>query len=243
MRPQFADATSRFSERLLRFLERVEHRVARSADERETVYRLRYQAYRRNGLMTERADSQLHDPKYDDAPNAWVTMTLIDGELAGTTRINVAQGDYSGLPAVNVYPEEMAARLVDRPVVVEFTRLAARLELSSAYPELAYMIMRPAYLAADHFDADLAVASPRAEHLAFYQRVFDGVAWCEPRPYPGLTAKFACMGAYFRANRERIEARYPFYRSSASERDALFGPAPPRRAISRPHAYEPHVGA
>jgi hypothetical protein len=243
MRPQIVDSESRFSERLLRFLERVEHRIARSADERETVYRMRYQAYRRNGLMSERADGQLYDSKYDDAPDAWVTMTLIDGELAGTTRINVAYGDYSGLPAVHVYPEVMAARLIDRPVVVEFTRLAARLELSSAHPELAYMIMRPAYLAADHFDADLAVASPRADHLAFYQRVFNGVAWCEPRDYPGLTAKFACMGAYFRANRQRIEARYPFYRSAAEEREALFGPPSPRRPVSRLPEYEPRVVA
>jgi len=52
MQPQIADVSSRFSERLLRFLERVEHRVARSADQRETVFRLRYQAYLRNGLMT-----------------------------------------------------------------------------------------------------------------------------------------------------------------------------------------------
>lgn len=243
MRPQIVDATSRFSERLLRFLERVEHRVARSAEEREAVYRLRYQAYVRNGLMTERADGQLRDPKYDDASNAWVTMTLVDGELAGTTRINVAYGDYSGLPAVQVYPQVMATRLIDQPVVVEFTRLAARLELSSSYPELAYMIMRPAYLAADHFDADLAVASPRAEHLAFYRRVFNGVAWCGPCDYPGLTAKFACMGANFPENRGRIEARYPFYRSTVAEREALFGPTPPRRPMVRRREYEPHVGA
>ena len=244
MRPQIAAATSRFSERLLRFLERVDHRVATSAADRETVYRLRYQAYVRNGLMAPRADGQLRDAKYDDAPNAWVTMTLIDGELAGTTRINVAHGDYDGLPSVHVYPEVMSARLADQPMVVEFTRLAARLEMSSAYPELAYMIMRPAYLAAEHFDADLAVASPRAEHLAFYQRVFDGVAWCEPCDYPGLTAKFACMGANFRANRARIEARYPFYRSTAIEREALFGRAPSRRpAPARIPELAPQIGA
>jgi hypothetical protein len=243
MRSQIADATSRFSARLLRFLERVEHRVARTADQREAVYRLRYQGYLRNGLMTERADGQLYDPKYDDGPNAWVTMTLIDGELAGTTRINVAHGDYSGLPASHAYPEVMAARLVDWPVVVEFTRLAARLELSSAYPELAYMIMRPAFLAAEHFGADLAVASPRAEHLAFYQRVFNGVAWCEPCIYPGLTAKFACMGANFRANRERIVARYPFYSSTPAEREALFGPATLRRFISRLPENKPRIVA
>jgi hypothetical protein len=243
VQPEIAEARSRFSERLLRFLQRVEHRIAKSADQREAVFRMRYQAYLRNGLMTAHSDGQLYDPKYDDATNAWVTMTLVDGELAGTTRINVAYGDYSGLPAVHAYPEVMEPRLINQPVIVEFTRLAARLEMASVHPELAYMIMRPAFLAGEHFDADLAVASPRAEHLAFYRRVFDGVAWCEPRVYPGLTAKFACMGASFRAHRERIVARYPFYRSSAAEREALFGPAMPRRPTPRRSEYEPGVVA
>ena len=51
------------------------------------------------------------------------------------------------------------------------------------------------------------------------------------------------MGANFHANRERIEARYPFYSSTVAEREALFGPAPPRRAVSRRLEYEPRVGA
>ena len=42
------------------------------------------------------------------------------------------------------------------------------------------------------------------------------------------------MGANFHANRERIEARYPFYRSTVVEREALFGPAPLRRARPPP---------
>jgi hypothetical protein len=233
MRTKTVEANSRFSERLLRFLERVEHRVAVSEADREAVFRLRYQSYRRNGLMAERDDGQLYDEDYDDAPNAWLTTTFVDGELAGTTRINATGDNYASLPAVNVYPDVMLGRLADRPMIVEFTRLAARLELSRVYPELAYLIMRPAYLAAEHFDADLAVASPRTEHLAFYRRVFDGVAWSEPRAYPGLTVKFACMGANFRANKAQIEARYPFYRSSATEREALFGPAPARRTGRR----------
>ncbi|MGD0639387.1 MAG: hypothetical protein ABSC22_01450 [Roseiarcus sp.] len=150
-------------------------------------------------------------------------MTFIDGELAGTTRVNLGADENAILPSLSVYPDLIEPQLREGRVIVEFTRLAARLDFSSAYPELAYMIMRPAYLAAEHFDAEIAIASPRAEHVAFYRRVFRGVQWCEPRDYPGLTAKFACMGADFRAMQHGIEARYPFYRSTTAEREALFG--------------------
>ncbi len=85
--------------------------------------------------------------------------------------------------------------------------------------------MRPGYMAANQFDADLAITTPRPEHMAFYRRVFQFVPWCDPRPYPGLTAKFACMGADFHELRARIEARYPFYTSTPTEREALFGPS------------------
>jgi hypothetical protein len=224
MDAQIGGAASRFSDRVLRFLERAEHRIAKSPAEREAAFRLRYQAYLRNGLLAPRADGQIYDERYDDAPNAWITMTFVDGELAGTTRLNLGAGENAILPSLSVYPDVIAPRLRAGNVMIETTRLAARLDLSSAHPELAYIIMRPGYLAAGHFDADFAIASPRAEHMAFYRRVFSFDSWCEPRDYPGLTAKFGCMGADFQASRERIETRYPIFRSTAAEREALFGP-------------------
>jgi hypothetical protein len=126
-----------------------------------------------------------------------------------------------------------------RQTVVEFTRLAANISLSSAHPELPYVIMRPGFMAAQHLDADFAVATPREEHIAFYERAFGAALWCAPRDYPGLTAKLACMGAEYRAVRATVEARYPFYQSTAAERVALFGvrglvpdrPSLPARAL------------
>jgi hypothetical protein len=242
MQAQSSSTPTRFSDRVFRFLERVEHRVAKSASEREAVFRLRYEAYVRNGLLEPRADRQLYDERYDDAPNSWITMTFVDGELAGTTRVNLGADENVILPCVSVYPEEITPQLHLKRVIVEFTRLAARLDLSGVYPELAYIIMRPGYLAAEHFSADFAVASPKAEHVAFYRRVFGGELLCEPRGYPGLTARFACMGADFRAMQHVIEARYPFFGSTAAEREALFGPAPnrtqARAGLLRQHDFE-----
>jgi hypothetical protein len=213
-----------FSDRVLRFLERVEHRIARTDHEREAAFRLRYDAYQRNGLMEPRPDRRLFDERYDNVANAWITMTFVDGELAATTRLNLGLGEDSILPSMAVYPDVVGPRLRAGLAILETTRLAANIEFSGSHPEVAYLAMRPGYMAATHFDIDLAVASPRLEHMAFYRRVLQFVPWCEPRPYPGLTAKFACMGADFHEVRERVEARYPFYRSTLTEREALFGP-------------------
>jgi len=238
MDARMADAKSRFSDRVVRLLERVEHRVARTAAEKEAVFRLRYEAYIRNGLIEPRDDERLHDERYDEAPNSWITTTFIDGELAGTTRVNLGSDENAVLPSLSVFRDIIAPRLRAGRTIVEFTRLATRLHLSSVYPELAYVIMRPGYLAAEHFNADFAVATVRAEHLAFYRRVFHFVPWCEPRDYPDVNAKIACMGADMRVGKEQFEARYPFFRSTAVEREALFGL---RGAVEAPlGATRPH---
>ena len=212
-----------FSDRVLRFMERVEHRIARTDCDREAVFRLRYDAYVRNGLLEPRPDRRLFDGHYDNAANAWVMLTFVDGELAATTRLNLGIGEDSLLPSMAVYPDVIAPRLQAGLVILETTRFAANIEFSRSNPELAYVALRPSYMAAERFDIDLAVASPRLEHMAFYRRVLQFVLWCDPRPYPGLTAKFGCMGMDFQEVRARVEARYPFYRSTRSEREALFG--------------------
>ena len=243
MEARIVDTPSHFSDRVFRLLERIDYRIAKSSVEREAVFRLRYNAYRRNELLEPRADGQLYDQRYDNATNALITMTFLDGQLVGTTRVNLGAGENAVLPSLHVYRDVIEPRLRAGSVLIETTRLAAQLDTSSAHAELAYLIMRPGYIAAEHFDADYAVASPRAEHMAFYRRVLCFVPWCQPRPYPGLTAEFACMGANFHENKKRIEARYPFYSSTAAEREALFGPTPPRRSVSRRTEFEPRVGA
>ena len=214
---------STLSDHVFKLLARVEHRVASNPADREEVFRLRHDAYRRIGFLKPRPDDKLYDPLYDDDPKAWITMTFVDGELAGTVRVNAGACENAVLPGLQAFAEILAPRLRERQAFVEFTRLASRLSLSEVYPELAYVIMRPGFMAAQHLDADFAVATPRAEHVAFYTRAFGAALWSAPRDYPGLTAKLACMGADYRAARNTIETRYPFYRSTASERAALFG--------------------
>jgi hypothetical protein len=225
---------SRFSDRVLRFLERVEHRCAATPAEKEAVYRLRYEAYIREGLIEPRADGQLYDEALDDAPNAWITTTFIDGELASTVRIHVASDEDSTLPSLGAYADEITPHLRMRRTLVDLTRFAARVEFARRFPELPYIALRPGWQALENFQADRALATVVEQHQAFYRRVFGFMPWCEPRDYPKFNFKVACMGLDFRAAKERVEARYPFFRSTRAEREALFGRRPRRTHRSTP---------
>lgn len=226
------DAGSRFSDRVLRFLERVEYRCAVTRAEKEAVYRLRYDAYIREGLIAPRADGQLYDEALDDAPNAWITTMFIDGELASTVRVHVASNEDGVLPALGSYSDLIMPHLRKGRVIIDLTRFAARLDFARRFSGLPYVALRPTWQAMEYFDTDFPLATVVEQHQAFYRRVFGFTPWCEPRDYPKFNFKVACMGLDFRAVKERVEARYPFFRSTPAEREALFGRRPRRTHMS-----------
>ena len=53
--------------------------------------------------------------------------------------------------------------------------------------------------------------------------MFGHEGWCGARDYPTLKKPIACMGLDYFTMRDRVEQRYPFYKSSAAERARLFG--------------------
>jgi hypothetical protein len=214
-----------FSNRVLDLLSRVEHRVAKSSVEREAVYRLRYDAYRRRGLLTSRTDERLYDEAYDEGPNAWITSTFIEGELAGTLRVNVSAANDAALPCYRVFSDIVGPLARAGNLLVEFTRFAAKLELARIYSDLAYAVVRPGYMALAHFRADFGVTCPRDEFAGFHRRVFRFEPWSEPRTYPGVTVQCPVMGMEFGAVSSLIEERYPFLKSTERERTRLFGPS------------------
>ena len=65
--------------------------------------------------------------------------------------------------------------------------------------------------------------------------MFGHESWAPARDYPTLKKRLGCMGLDYRAMKERVEQRYPFYNSSVAERAALFSrssnPLAARRSI------------
>jgi hypothetical protein len=215
--------SSRFADRAARMLDRVEHRPALRPADREAAYRLRYEAYLRQNLLNPRIDATLYDEVYDEARNSLTTLTYIEGELASTVRLHVMGDEAAVSPAHDVFPDVLAPLLRMRRVIIEPARLAARAEMARRFPELPYFALRPPWIAAQHFNADHIVLSCASGHEGYYRRVYNFQTWSDLRSYPKVTAKVICVGLDFAAERERVEARYPSFRSTPTEREALLG--------------------
>jgi hypothetical protein len=200
-------------------LDKVDYRIAETEAEKEAIYNLRYRAYLHEGAIEPRADRRLTD-RFDEAPNSWVFGVFVEGQLASSLRISVATPEYPDSPAVDAFPDILKPELARGKIIVDPNRFVA--EPTQKLPHLPYMTLRLAYVACSYFNADIGTATARAEHQAFYRRVFLHEPLCPPRPYPTLTKPLALMAVDFPALREKVFARYPYFRSSYFERRMLF---------------------
>ena len=86
MDSQIAFFPSRFADRVQRLLERVEYRRAESPEDKEAIYRLRYDAYMREGAIEPDASGAFSDA-FDEVSNVWIIGMFIDGEQIGRAHV------------------------------------------------------------------------------------------------------------------------------------------------------------
>ncbi|HET7885497.1 MAG TPA: hypothetical protein VFL62_04655 [Bradyrhizobium sp.] len=203
-------------------LDQVEYRLAESEAEKEKIYNLRYRAYLTEGAIEPRADQRLAD-RFDELPNSWTFGIYLGGELTSSVRISVASPDQSDTPAVDAFPDLLKPELAKGKVIVDPNRFVADPVRRTKYPQLPYVTLRLAYVACEHFNADIGTATVRKEHQAFYRRVFLHQPLCLPRPYPTLTKPLCLMAVDYPKLRDKVFRRYPLFRSTEAERQMLFG--------------------
>jgi hypothetical protein len=218
-----------FADRIAEFLERVDYRLAESSEDRDTIYRLRYEAYVREGTIHPNLNRRVIDA-YDILPNAWIFGVHVDGTLVGSLRIHVSTPEHPDMPALHVFPEILKPEVEAGKIFIDPTRFVAD-PGAGQHLELPYATLRLAHMASEYFRADYVLATVRAEHQAFYKRVFGQREVCPPRPYPSLNKPISLMMTHRDSARERNVARYPFLRSSAFERRMLFERPPSRIAV------------
>jgi len=205
----------------MQLLDRVDYRLVETEAERDEVYRLRYRAYLREGAVDPNPTQRVTD-RFDDAPNSWIFGVHLDGELVSSLRITVASPAYRECPSTDVFPELLTPELDRGKVLIDPTRFVAEPARANRFPELPYITLRLAFVACAYFEADLGLATVRAEHQAFYRRLFMHQSISEPRDYPGLKKPIALMAVDFPAMRDKVFQRYPFLRSTLFERRMLF---------------------
>jgi len=216
-----AGAESSFSDRIARLSDRIDYRLADSDERREAIFRLRYQAYIRDGTISPNASRTFSD-RYDETSNVYLLGLYIDDELASSIRLHVPSREHPDSPSLEVFADVLQPELDAGKVIIDATCFVADENIARLHRGLPYATLRLCMLAARYFSADHLLAAVRTEHQAFYRRAFNYQLICEPRPYPLLAKPLGLMTVHYPSEADQIGRRYPFFRSPLFERRMLF---------------------
>jgi hypothetical protein len=214
---------SRFAGTLLDLLDRVEYRRVSPEDQFNPVYRLRYEAYRREDFVPINSQEIVRD-EFDDLPNVHCYGVYIDDELVSTVRFHHLTPTFRHSPNYGLFGDILDPILDAGHVVLDPGRFTTDREASLAYPALPFLTLRIPTIAVLHFGAKYCLNSVRPEHGAFYRRVYKSVAMSEPRYYHGLKFPVVLYACDLIPIYDDLVRRYPFFRSTEEERQRMFGP-------------------
>ena len=216
---------TRFAGTLMDVLDRVQYsRVPMDVTD-NPVYRLRYEAYRREEFVPFN-DAGVVVDDLDTTPNASCFAVHIDGELVSSLRLHLLSSRHPSSPSMKVFPDVLGPLLAAGQRFIDPSRFTADYEASLAYPALPFLTLRIAVMATIHYRAHNCLALVRPEHAPFYRRVLGSEPMGGVRPYPGLPFPVVGVGAPVESARDQsIFSRFPFFLSTAEEREKLFGSA------------------
>ena len=210
-----------FSDTMAKLLDRIDFRLANSDEERKAIFRLRYQAYLRDGMISPDPSEAFSDA-YDEIGNVYLLGAYIDGDLASSIRLHVASSKHPEFPSFEAFADILQPELDAGKVIIDATRFAADEKYSRLYRGLPYATLRLCMLAARNFGADLLLAAVGAEQRLFYERSLDYRLMSDARPYPLLAKPISLMSLHYQTAADRLNRRYGFFRSTLSERRTLF---------------------
>ncbi len=210
-----------FSDSMAQLLDRIDVRLANSDEQREAIFRLRYQAYSRDGTISPNSSGTFSDA-YDEIGKVYLLGLYIDAELASSIRLHVASPEYPDFPSFEAFADILRPELDAGKVIIDATRFVTDEKLSRLHRGLPYATLRLCMLAARNFGADLLLAAVGAEQRVFYEHAFDYRQMSESRPYPLLAKPISLMTLQYQAAAEQLNRRYAFFRSTLSERRMLF---------------------
>lgn len=208
-------------DRVIQLLQRVDYRRAETSEDREAIFRLRYNAYLREGAISPNRNRIFTDP-VDDKENTWIFGVYIDGELTSSIRLSVNTPGDVDIPSFEVFSDILGAKVAAGHKLIDPTRFVTDHSSSRRYPELPYVTLRLPWSALEYFRAHFMLAAVRSEHQAFYKRLWGHRALCPPRPYPNLKKPISLMALDYLSVRDRVHRRYPFFQSNFFERRMLF---------------------
>lgn len=216
-----SDRPSRFAQTLTDILEHITYRRVALEDQLDPVYRLRYEAYRREDFIPINSQRVSGD-KYDHTPNAYCFGVYHDEELVSSIRFHHVTREQNFSPSRSIYPELIDPLLEQGKAFIDPSRFTADHDASLAIPALPFLTTRIIVMASDFFNVDYCMSTVRPEHGAFYKRVFNSEPWGDLRYYDGLNFPVQAFVADVPKVLPGIYSRFPFYRATLAEQKLLF---------------------
>jgi hypothetical protein len=167
--------------------------IAQTPEDRDHVYRLRYECYRRSAAIAPRPDRRFSDA-FDELPNHFSFLAGAGNpEPAATVRISVVRPDlgWTDSPAGHVYADHPRFQTIAATSFVEASRLCfGPLARRDAFVRLV------AHMAAvgEFYEVAWMLACPRVEHAGIYERLFGFHPLAEPRRYFGVAFQTRLLG-------------------------------------------------
>lgn len=232
---QTGGASSRFAMTLIDLLDRVRYRKVSDKDQFDPVYRLRYEAYRREDFIPFNAQGVTRD-EFDDLPNCHCFGVYIDDRLVSSLRFHHVTAETPNSPCMSVWPDILQPHLDAGRGFIDPGRFTADFDASLAYPALPYLTLRLAAMACEYFPVVYCMSAVRPEHTAFYRRIFGAKPLGDQRTYANLAFPMQLYAAEVPVIRDMVARRYPFFMSTPEERQALFGTGQPNIPAIAPTA-------
>ncbi|MBU1305872.1 MAG: hypothetical protein KKF33_10160 [Alphaproteobacteria bacterium] len=229
--------TSQFALSLIDLLDRVQYRRVSASEQLDPVYRLRYEAYRREDFIPINSQQITRDA-YDDAANCYCFGVYIDDRLVSSIRLHIATQQDPTSPSRAIWPDVLGDILDKGGSYIDPSRFTADHDASLAFPALPYLTLRMAVMACEQFHATYCISSVRPEHAPFYKRVFGSTQLAGEGYWGELTFPVCLYASYIPVMYPRVIKRYPFFDSTPEERAILFGPAGDAIAAINPTARQ-----
>ena len=206
---------------LSNFAKRVTCTLASRYIERDAIFKLRYQAYLRAGLVSENSFGRYIEPA-DHAANAYLMGLYVDRRLVSSLRLQIGSAATPYFSSLELFPHVLEPILRSGKTIIDMSCAATDGVLARQYALMPYPILRSWIMAAEHFRADYIAAAMRPQHQLFYKRVLDAELYSGVRLPPHHLTGASLVILDFASSAKRLYENLSLLRSTPSERQQLF---------------------
>ncbi len=211
-----------FSSSIFSLLERVEYRRIQTTEDFLAVGELRKVSYQSKQFIDLSSFGALIDDE-DYSGHSYVVGVYVDEQLVSTIRLHLVTPDDRNGPTFEYFPD-VANKILDAGYsYIDPSRFASDPLILWQYPTIPLLTLRPAAMASIYFNVDHCLSCVRADSTSFYKRSFGSSELASARDIEGFTVPLAVMGAKIADIRERLETRFPFFKSQPYEQRMMFG--------------------